>query len=142
MCSAAAESAKTNLWYSSGNPGHVTRLSSGGAGRDTSPLSGTLAGAQCRGEGWAWGAGSHSIHTPLFLLLRFKKMLGSLIISIVKGLFKTGHVKVRGLGINHTDSSFPPAELVWLCSYPMFPCRRFMFATSAISLVTISLQYF
>lgn len=39
-------------------------------------------------------------------------MLGLLIISILNGLFKTGHVKVRGLEINHTDSSFPPVELV------------------------------
>ena len=50
---------------------HVTRLSSGGGGRDTSPLSGTLAAAQCSGEGWAKGAGKHSIHTLLFFLLRF-----------------------------------------------------------------------
>lgn len=112
MCSAAAESAKANLHYSSGNPAHVTRLSSCGADRDTSPLSETLAGVQFTGEGWAWGAGNHSIHTLLFLLLRPKKMVGLLIISILKGLFKTGHVKVRGFGINPTDSSFPPVELV------------------------------
>lgn len=41
-------------------------------------------------------------------------MPGLLIISILNGLFKTGHVKVRGLEINHTDSSFPPVELVAL----------------------------
>lgn len=45
-------------------------------------------------------------------LLRPKKILGLLIISILNGLFKTGHVKVRGLEINHTDSPFPPVELV------------------------------
>lgn len=39
-------------------------------------------------------------------------MLGLLIISILNGLFKTGHVKVRGSEINHTDSSFPLVELV------------------------------
>lgn len=39
-------------------------------------------------------------------------MLGLLIISILNGLFKTRHVKVRGLDINHIDSSFPPVELV------------------------------
>lgn len=94
---------------------HVTRLSSGGGGRDTSPLSGTLAGAQCSGEGWARGRAS--IQSTLFCffarcLLRPKKMLGLLIISVLNGLFKTGHVKVRGLDINHTDSSFPPVELV------------------------------
>lgn len=38
-------------------------------------------------------------------------MLGLLIISIPNGLFKAGHVKVRGLEINHADSSFPPVEL-------------------------------
>lgn len=112
MCSAAAESAKTNLWRSSGNPGHMTNLSSGGAGRDASPLSGTLAGAQCSGEGWAWGRASIQSTLLCFLLLRPKKMLGFLMISILNGLFKIGHVKVRGLGINLTDSSFPPVELV------------------------------
>lgn len=39
-------------------------------------------------------------------------MLGLLIIYVLNGPFKTGHVKVRGLDINHTDSSFPPVELV------------------------------
>lgn len=41
-------------------------------------------------------------------------MLGLLIISILNGFsgLKTGHVKVRGLNINHPDSSFPPVELV------------------------------
>lgn len=39
-------------------------------------------------------------------------MLGLLIISTLNGLFKTGHVKVRGLEINHADSSFPLVELV------------------------------
>lgn len=39
-------------------------------------------------------------------------MLGLLIISILHGLFKAGHVKVRGLAINHTDSPFPSVELV------------------------------
>lgn len=45
-------------------------------------------------------------------LLRAKKMPGLLIISILNGLFKTGHVKVRDSEINHADSSFPPVELV------------------------------
>lgn len=95
----------------------MTRLSSGGHGRDTSPLSETLAGAQCSGEGWAQGRAT--IQSTLFCfvffaqcLLRPKKMLGLLIISILNGLFKTGHVKVRGSEINHTDSSFPLVELV------------------------------
>lgn len=39
-------------------------------------------------------------------------MLGFLIISVLNGLFKTDHVKVRGLGINLTDSSLPLVELV------------------------------
>lgn len=47
-------------------------------------------------------------------LLRPKKMPGLLIISVLNGLFKAGHVKVRGWEINHTDSSFPPVELVAL----------------------------
>lgn len=100
----------------------MTRLSSGGHGRDTSLLSEALAGAQCSGEGWARGRATIQ-STPfcffVFLgggfaqcLLRPKKILGLLIISILNGLFKTGHVKVRGLEINHTDSPFPPVELV------------------------------
>lgn len=55
-------------------------------------------------------------HTLLFFfaqcLSRPKIMLGLLIISTLNGLLKTGHVKVRGLDINHTDSSFPTVELV------------------------------
>lgn len=39
-------------------------------------------------------------------------MPGLLIISILNGLFKTGHVKVRDSEINHADSSFPRVELV------------------------------
>lgn len=141
MCWSAAESAKTKLQHSSGNPreeephsptpfefkspkpmisqnplaSHMTRLSSGGGGKDTSPLSGTLAGAQCSGEGWVRGRASIQSALLCFFaqcLLRPKKMLGLLIISILNSLFKTGHVKVRGYDINHTDSSFPPVELV------------------------------
>lgn len=93
----------------------MTHLSSGGGARDTSPLSETLAGVQCSGEGWVGGAGQHSIHTLLFFAqrpFRLKKMPGLLIISISNGLFKSGHVKVRGSDINHTDSPFPTVELV------------------------------
>lgn len=39
-------------------------------------------------------------------------MPGLLIISILNGLFKTGHVKVRDSEINHADSSLPRVELV------------------------------
>lgn len=94
----------------------MTRLSSGGHGRDTSPLSETLAAAQCSGEGWAQGRATiQSTLLCFFLaqcLLRAKKMPGLLIISTLNGLFKTGHVKVRDSEINHADSSFPQVELV------------------------------
>lgn len=70
--------------------------------------------AQYSVEGWAQGWAS--IQPTLFCfvaqcLLRPEKMRGLLIISILNGLFRTGRVKVRGLEINHTDSSFPPVEL-------------------------------
>lgn len=55
---------------------------------------------------------SHSFVFLLLCLLRPKKMVGLLIISILNGLFKSGHVKVRGLDINHNDSSFLSVELV------------------------------
>lgn len=84
---------------------------------------GTLAAAQCSGEGWAQGRAT--IQSTLFCfvfvffffffaqcLLRAKKMPGLLILSTLNGLFKTGHVKVRDSEINHADSSFPLVELV------------------------------
>lgn len=100
------------------------------------PLSGTLTGAQCSGEGWARGRAT--IQSTLFCffalcLLRPKKMPGLLIISVLNGLFKTGHVKVRGLEINHTDSSFPPVELVAMLVIDGSLKR---------SIATVNLQYF
>lgn len=62
-------------------------------------------------------------HSFVFLaqcLLRAEKMPGLLIISILNGLFKTGHVKVTDSEINHADSSFPLVELV---AAPVDHCR-------------------
>lgn len=153
MCLAVAESAKTKLLHSFGNPkrgraplpyppphlqtlaqdlpehtaGHVTYLSSGGTGRDTSPLS-----PQFSGEGQTQGRAS--IQSTLFCfslaqcLLRPEKKPGLLIILVLNGVFRIGHVKVRGLKINHTGSFFPQLNL-WMFSYQTSHCKDFTFVT-------------
>lgn len=134
MCSAAAESAKTKLWHSSGNPKGGRTPSplnlraqnlvmwrifpQVAVAEDTSPLSRIFSRSSMQRWRMGLGGGGGQAFNPqsfVFFaqcLLRPKKMLGLLIIPALNGLFKTGHVKVRGLGINHTDSSFPPVELV------------------------------
>ena len=94
---------------------HVTRLSSGGVGRDTSPLSGPLAGAQCSDEGLDQGRAA--IQTKLLCFVFFALPLlrpGLLIISISNGLFKIGYVKVRdSWHKSHWQLSSPS----WTCDF-------------------------
>ena len=67
------------------------------------------------------GAGRHSIHTLLFSFPflncvfwgQTKKMPGfTHYLRFKWAHLRRGHVKVRGWGINHADSSFPSVELV------------------------------
>lgn len=96
---------------------HVIRLSSGGGGRVTSPLSETLAGAQCSGEGWALGgAATHSVRSLLFfrpVSLEAKQNAGVYSLSPFQmGCLRRPTSKSGAETSVTPDSSFPPVELV------------------------------